>query len=325
MKFEEFKKLDSIGAYADFYSVEEMKELGYIEEDFHEYVPNTCECGSDIMMNGDKTIMTCCNPKCYVKMGYSLNSMLKSFGCKGLGPVSCVSICRKGVREGIFIIPSHIEVLNNFKRFEGLLGAKYDDLVNAVLTIHKTPLKFYEMVQYLGIPGFDTCCVDLFGDVKNFEDLLEKLNEKDIETFFRHRGVNDLKKTFNLYVFLKDIRAFETLYLGNFSKPALKNIPICITGPVKPKGEYMTRQAFIRHCNEVSKVGDSPLFNFIESSAIESVRYVITDAPSPSRKYVRAKNREMLNPGTKIIYTATEFVELIEKEVMKCQESMEKI
>lgn len=325
MTMEEFRAMDSLDAYSDYDSVEYLKLVGVIPKEYQNIIPNKCNCGSDNMINSDLTIMTCCNPKCFIRMGYSLYNMLQDFGCTGLGPVSCIKICRKGVQDGIFTIPSHIEILYTYKRFEWLLESKYDKLLEAIARIQTSNLKFYQMIQFLGIPGFDKKCFDLFGDIVNFEDLMKKINEVDMITFFGKRGVFDLKQVLTFNCFLKDIRAFEMLFSGTFSRPALKNIAICITGPVSPNGKYLTRKEFIEYCNEQSKVDNVPIFNFMESGYNQSVRYVIADSPSGNRKYVNAKARQNLNPETKLIYTSTEFVDLIRGEVEKCKKRMNSV
>lgn len=320
MKFEEFKELDSINAYAEFMSVKDAKASGHIPPEYEDIFRDDCICGSDRMINTRLTTVMCVDPKCYIKMGYNLDNMLKKFGCKGLGPSTCVSICKFGKENGIFKVPSHIEILHSFQRFEHLLGAKYQDLRHAVGTIQSTPLKFYQMIQYLCIPDYDTSCKDLFGDVSNFDDLMNKINSSSVIDFLYHRGVKDTKKAIHLYLSLRDIRAFELMFVGEYTKPAIKHVNICITGVVAPEGVSMTRKEFLNYCNSISVIDGTPLFDITANSAKMSNSYVIADHPSGSDKYSKAVYRERANPGVKIIYTSTEFVELIKSEVEKCRD-----
>lgn len=324
MTFEEFQVLDSIGAYSEFSSVKELKELGVLPSEYHEIIPSECQCGSDMILSDEETILMCCNPKCYLKMAHNLNDMFKYFDCKGIGPETCLVIVKHGLKNGIFKVPSYVEILGSFEEFKFILGHRYDDLVSAVYKIHTTPLKFFEMIQCVGIPDYDKSCKDYFGDVKNFDDLMQKLNEVSIVDYLAKFGVGDLKKSLHLHLFLKDIRAFEILYQGNLIKPALKNIDIVITGPVRPHGESMARRDFVRYCNELGILDGHTLFSIHESSAIQSVNYFIADSPSSSRKYNAARSREEMNPGLKLIYTSTEFVDLIKNEVEKCRRLMNK-
>lgn len=324
MNYEEFRNLDQVDAYAEFTSVLNAKELNYITPDYDDIIPNKCLCGSDMIINNESTTLMCCNPRCFLKMGYSLNNMLKKFECKGLGPETCVAICKYGIENGIFVIPSYVEVLSKYESFKGLLGHRYDDLVHAVYKMHTTPMKFYQMIQYIGIPGFDKVCKDYFGSVSNFDDLLSKLNEHSIVSYLAQFGVADLKKSLNLQIYLKDIRAFEILYRGEISRPALKHLDIVITGRVAPEGREMTRKEFIAYCNSLSVIDGVPLYDFHTSTALQSARYFICDSPSGTNKYNIARQREQLNPGLKLIYTSQEFVDLIRNEVNKCRELIEK-
>lgn len=317
MKFEEFRELDKLGAYSDYKSVEFAKMSGEIPSILHDYINSKCECGSDRMTNG--VSITCCDPRCYIKLGHRLSNLFSKFGAKNLGPSTCIKIMNFGIKNNIFVLPSHLEIFNKFKEFEYILGSKYYDLTIGLGIIHNTPMPFYKIVQSVNIPGFDSECVNYFKDIENSVQLKDELNKFGVVDFMAQRGVYDLKKCFNLVLGLSDVYVFERLFLGERINKILKDVKICLTGPVSPNGVYMKRDDFIRYVNKLSKVGDIQIFNIVESGPATS-NYVIADSPSPSRKYVKAKERESYNPSQRIIYSSTEFVELIMKEVMKCQE-----
>lgn len=317
MKFEEFRELDKLGAYSEYKSVEYAKMSGEIPSNLHEHINSKCECGSDRMTNG--VSITCCDPRCYIKLGHRLSNLFSKFGAKNLGPSTCIKIMNFGIKNNIFVLPSHLEIFNKFREFEYILGSKYYDLTIGLGIIHNTPMPFYKIVQSVNIPGFDTECISYFKDIESSVQLKDELNKVGVVDFMAQRGVYDLKKCFNLVLGLSDVYIFEKLFLGERINKILKDVKICLTGPVSPNGVYMKRDDFVRYVNKISKVGDIQVFNIVESGAATS-NYVIADSPSPSRKYVKAKEREAYNPGQKIIYTSTEFVELIMKEVMKCKE-----
>lgn len=318
MEYREFKLLDTINAYYDFVSVEDAKYLGYIPKEFHSIVNSKCLCGSDRITNKSGSSVMCCNPRCYIKLGYSLCSMLKSFGGRELGEETCKKIMQVGIREGIFKIPSPVEILYNFNEFEYLLGARYDYLVEAVALIQSASLNFYQIVQSVSIPGFDTKCSDYFGDISNSDELLKEFQTYGLVNSMANRRVFDLKKCLNLALRMKDVVLFESLFIGEVERPALKSVKICITGPVSPHGVSMTRDTFIRHCNEISKFDGVRLFDVSEGGPSRS-SYVIADSPSGTSKYQTGKYRQDCNPDIKILYTSTEFVDLIKREVEKCE------
>lgn len=317
MRFEEFKELDRLGAYAEFKSVEFAKMSGEIPSNLHEHISSKCECGSDRMTNG--VTITCCNPRCYIKLGHRLSNLFSKFGAKNLGPSTCIKIMNFGVKNNIFVLPSHLEVFNKFKEFEYILGSKYFDLAIGLDLVHRSTLSFYQIVQAVGIPGFDNECSEYFKDVESSEKLKEELERIGVVEFMAQRGVYDLKKCFNLVLGLSDVYVFEKLFRGERISKLIKDVKICVTGPVYPDGVYMKREEFLRHVNKLSRLGSIQIFNITETGAATAA-YVIADSPSPSRKYLKAKERESFNPSVKVIYTATEFVNLIRNEVDKCRE-----
>lgn len=317
MNFKEFKLLDSLNAYADYKSVDYAKMTGEIPEILHDYINSKCMCGSDRMTNG--VSLTCCNPRCYIKLGHRLSEFFSYFGAKNLGPATCIKITKLGVQGGIFSLPSQLEVFTTFEKFEYLLGEKYYDLLLGLETVHKNTLTLGQMVQSVGIPGFDTNCSELFKDISSTTQLKEKLNEEGVVQFLHNKGIDDLKKCLNLVLYLSDVFILERTFRGEKIEKIIRNVKICITGPVYPDGVYMKREDFIRHVNSISKIGNVQLFNISESGPSTSA-YVIADSPSTNSKYIKAKQRESFNPGVKVIYSATEFVNLIKEEVRKCKE-----
>ena len=92
----------------------------------------------------------------YIKLGYKLNEMLTSFGAREIGEETCKKIMQVGIREGVFKIPSHVEILYNYNEFDYILGARYDYLVEAVALVQTSALNFHQIVRAIDIPGFDT-------------------------------------------------------------------------------------------------------------------------------------------------------------------------
>jgi len=322
MKYLEFKALDVLNAYYDFVSVDDAKYLKYIPEEFHNIIESKCDCHSDRITNRSGSVITCCNPRCYIKLGHSLYSMLSYFGVKDIGEETCKKIMKMGIEQGILTVPSHVELLYKYTEFEYLLGAKYESFLDVIARIHTSSMNFHQIVRAVSITGFDTKCVDYFGDIKDSNELMEEFKRYGVVDTMANRRVFDLKKCLSLILFMKDIVLFERAFQGKLYAPALKTVKICITGPVSPEGVYMNRREFIRYCNELSSFEGFKVFEITEGGPATSP-YVIADSPSSSAKYSRALEREQDNPGLKVIYTSTEFVNLIRDEVNKCKEIME--
>lgn len=318
MTFDEFKELDIISAYPDYKSVKFSKMIGEIPEELAPHIEDKCVCGSDRMTNG--VTLTCCNPRCYIKLGHKMSEMFSKFGAKNLGPSTCIKIMKHGINNGLFAIPSHVEIFNCFEKFEYILGAKFYDLILGIEIINNKPMGFYQMVQAIRIPGFGDKCVDYFKGIESLEQLTKEIdNSGGVINFMANRGVYDRSMGLNLTIFLTDIFIFEKLFRGTVLSEPLRNVKICITGPVRPNGVSMTRDNFVSYLNEISRIGSKCIFNITESGPITS-SYVIADAPSNNRKYKAAEAREKLNPDVKIIYSSTDFVNLIKGEVEKCKQ-----
>ena len=174
------------------------------------------------------------------------------------------------------------------------------------------------MVEAVNIPGFGSLCQDYFRGIENCTQLQDEIKRVGVVKFMLDRGVEDLKKDLNLVLFLSDVYVLERTFRGEKISKILKDVKICITGPVSPEGVYMKRDDFIRYVNKLSKVGDIQVFNISESGPATS-SYVIADSPSSNRKYLKAKEREAYNPSQRVLYTSTEFVNLIRNEVEKCK------
>ena len=318
MTFEEFKKLDVLNAYSEFKSVDYAKMTGELPSNLHDHIDSKCLCGSDRMTNG--VSITCCNPRCYIKLGHRMSNLFSKFGAKNLGPSTCIKIMKFGIQNEIFVLPSHLEIFMTFDKFEYILGERFYDLILAIDLVHKTPMSFYQMVQSIGIPGYDSKCLDIFKDIESTKHLKEEFDRIGVVQYLSQFGVEDLKMSLNLVLYLGDIYAFERTFRGERIGKILKDVKICVTGPVYPEGAYMKRDDFVRYVNSMSRVNGFQVFNITESGPATAT-YVIADSPSPSRKYVKAKERESYNPNSKIIYTSTEFVNLIKSEVEKCKES----
>lgn len=326
MLFSEFRENDTLDAYKEFESVQTYKDSGRIPEDFHEVVDSFCKCGSERMVNDNLTILTCCDPRCYFKLGESLYKMLSYYGSKNIGPETCIYIMKCARKMNIQTLGSIVEIIPNYKDFEYLLGAKFQYLEQGILNIFQNKLKFYEMVQSLGIPGIDSLSKDFFSNYNSIIEVGEEILKVGIHKFFSDRGSKDLKKMSAFLEYFEDIGLFENLLANNLVKPGIVPITICITGPVRPHGQYMSRDDFVRYCNEISNVNGYTLFDISYSDGPVYSTYVIADNPSTSRKYRKGAERQSYS-SKKILYTSTEFVDYILSEVEKCkpivQESLE--
>ena len=84
-----------IHAFADWESVADAKEIGHIPEQFHDLVPDKCECGSEMIVTLNQKQIQCCDPYCYIKAGIALSEMITSFQIKNFGDASGIKIYKE--------------------------------------------------------------------------------------------------------------------------------------------------------------------------------------------------------------------------------------
>lgn len=310
MELSDLLELDGYGAFSNFITVAEAKAKNKIPENLHDHFPDKCKCGSDMIVTTELQRICCCNPLCYIKQGRSLLHFIKSGGINGLGPVSCEEVFRSFQR--IHPDESYISMLlNNFHNIP--VYSEYGYSVHAALreTLAR-PVSLSTMVSSLGLPyiGKDICKVfDKYDTIDNW--LLEVTEDfsGSIGRYFSACGINDVSVKFYIKYYLKDIVNVTDLFPNRMSKGHMQ-IDICITGSVFPNGKHMTRDDFLLHCNSLLTADGKRLFDIKNTSAMHSVNYIVCDNPSGSQKYLVAKRREELE-GKKILYTSTEFINLI--------------
>ena len=142
MEFIDLKKIDKFGAFNKFKSVEEAKRVEWIPKEYHNIFPQKCECGSEMIINEELTQLQCCNPRCYIKLGWMLYEMFSRFGCKNVGPATCKSVMKELIKKKQLKYSSHIEVLSlNPAHYPlSVSGAKSYDFERAIVTILSSKL-----------------------------------------------------------------------------------------------------------------------------------------------------------------------------------------
>ena len=99
---------DKYGAFYQYVTIRDAKEMGIIPKQYEEVFPDFCECGSENIIKKSLTQAMCCDPRCKVKLAYALSEMFSRFGVKGVGDETC-----KKMIYGIYDklkYKSHLEV-----------------------------------------------------------------------------------------------------------------------------------------------------------------------------------------------------------------------
>jgi hypothetical protein len=339
---------DRWGAFKDFIRMEDAKEEGLLPEIYHESFPNIClpkdgGCGSEIIVSVDSTNpnerkigarVTCCNPRCKIKIGYTLHHMMTRFGCKNVGERTCLNIV--DYAYDYLQLKSHVEVLyfDDKYLFPDIKGMSFVHFNQALHKIKSTNLTFPDMVSRLGIPGFDSNAIKVLDGINTVVELIEIVKANGgIKSFLYQRGIEDPMKVFYFHEFLQDILHAEHKVFKNLIPIGKIKISVCITGNLNLNGIRITAPQFIELCNTVGIVGNVRLFEVVENTAIQTTSFVIADYESTSRKYLKAREREgsegkylpsaeeggePVYENRKIIYSSREFIDWLREVVSKC-------
>lgn len=332
MTFQEMRsKYDFMNAYNGFVTIKEAKSLNIIPERFYSAFPEKCECGSDNIVSVGLQQPQCCNPRCTIKQSYGLANMLSRFGCQGLGYASCRRIL-SGVRDK-FEDDSYTEILN-VKPTDlpaDLWGSSISDkLFFAIETIKGSSITFSQLVKLIDVPYIGETSDTLLKDINTTEELLSAIKSEGLINFCASRGVCDLRKMFWLFASIPDIYHADLATRENRRKQGFVPINVCITGSLKLDGNVIgdeklngpiTKNDFIKLCNGLSRTSwGEQIFEIKMCAAVESVPYIIADAPSGSRKYKAGLRRGKNNKGKDILITSSEFILKILKAVEEIEE-----
>lgn len=311
MTFEDLLATETFGAFDDFVSVKVAKEEGLIPPSYNEVFKDYCECGSEMIIKNELTRVQCCNPRCYIKLGYALDELFTRFGCKGIGPASCIS-AMKGVIDRLEI-PSHIEILEMDDKDlpRTFLNYKYEEYSDARELIFSKSYSLSELVPKLALPTLDKTAANVLDNYNDAVEFIEDFQRYDnFMTFMFNHGVYDRWKIYCMRTYAIDILKAQMIFNNNFRDKPMQEIEVVITGFIRPEGISMPKDEFIELLNEIG-IDDSGVrrYGFKMTSAMSSVNYIIADSPSNSRKYRKGVERGVL-------ISSTDFLGQV-KEIMK--------
>ena len=266
MTFKELKEKDVFGAFRNYVTVKDAKEMGLIPVDFASYFEDKCLCGSDRIISMNLKQMQCVDPKCPIKQALALHNMFSRFGCKGVGEEICkqayngIIQANKSFKEhngeGFLKTSSYLELLilhPNYFPMSFRSTVAGDTFILYRDYIISKRLTFGELVSQLGLPELETSALKLFAGINSFEQLKEEIQSAgSISRFCDSRGFYDPMKKFWFNQSLEDIYIASVIFSQSIRQTGLQVENICITGSIYPNGSRMTKKAFIDYCNMAS-------------------------------------------------------------------------
>lgn len=326
------EKYDKYYAFSYFMTIEEAKRLGAIPEEYWDYFPDKCECGSENIITGSLQQPQCCNPKCFIKQGYALSELLTRFKCKGLGPARCIEIVK--MLSPQFKYGSYIEILNmNPSDYPIALAQKaYSvDLANAVIKIRSEKITFSTLVSNLAIPTLGDKALKLLQGINNLSEFAAYVKKAgSLKDFCDSRGIHDPMVFFWIQQSLVDIWLADLIMQNSVRKEGKVKIEICITGFLHLDGKRITKDEFVKLCNEISVSEDgTQIFEVVQNTAKVGAVHIIADAPSNSAKYLAGLRRgeEIDIDGVKrnVLMSSSEFINYLKELLEKWKQKQDEI
>lgn len=323
---------DRYYAFSHFMTVEEAKRLGSIPEEYWDYFPDTCECGSENILTGNLQQPQCCNPKCFIKQGYALSELLTRFKCKGLGPARCIEIVKTLSPQ--FKYDSYIEIFDmNPNSFPIALAQKaYSvDLLNAIVKIRGEKITFPTLISNLAIPTLGDKALKLLQGVNSFAEFAAYVKAAgSLQKFCDSRGIHDPMVFFWIQQSLIDMWLADLIMQNSVRKEGKIKIEICITGFLHLNGKRITKDEFVKFCNEISVSEDgTQVFEVIQNTAKVGAVHIIADAPSNSAKYLAGLRRgeEVDIDGVKrsVLMSSSEFIDYLKELLEKWKQKQDEI
>jgi hypothetical protein len=302
MKFEELRELDKkskANYYEDWSTIPDAMSSGIVPQEYMGVFPVKCECGSEIIISNNRKHFTCCNPRCYVKMGYHMSEILSKLGVKNVGDETCKTISRNLYKT----LKTHSPVemlLQDYSVYEALVGpAKAMEIFRPIINLRGKSITFSTMIEYICIPGFGTDMA-LFKNFKELGNFVASVQHYGgVKELLEVCGINDTHRVFNLWICLTDILIMDAYLVSNIIHEGDIKYNICVTGSVMPNGEHLSnKERFIEMCNSFSDEVGNKIFDVRMTQAMETCDFVIADTVSSSAKYKAGLRRGVLMSST---------------------------
>lgn len=279
MTLAELKKVTT--AFDAFSTTEECNLPEYYKGIF----PTHCECGAEmIMTEPGHTQLQCCNPNCWLKMGYRLSYFISKLGYKGFGEQSALSIVSRGrlnFRYPTFLaafLLSDTELNLCLTEHNASLFAEIRD------DIRTRPFYFTDAISALGIPNIGSRSA-FFDVVKSPVVFLQYLLGDRTDDICDACGIRATSTRYYLRSFKLDILTLMKDVMPNILDTPGHEVYIAITGKVSVNGQQYTRQEFIALCESITNRKGVQDYKLVETKAESKLEFVIADSPSNSEKY----------------------------------------
>lgn len=295
-------------AFINYDTVESMK-VRKIPVEYHEVLPNHCECGAEMIISNDLTEIQCCDPYCRIKMSFNLAYFISYLGYKGIGSAICKRLFDIIYTDDMY--PSFLVAFDvDEKTLVSVLGVHNADVfMNIRKSIQETPITFKDSIASLGIPNIGAKS-KIFDFLAAPADIVSLILNNTYNKFLDDIGLTAPSYKYGFDVFAPSIAYLYSKVVLNIIAESNVEVYIAVTGEVSVGGHYYTRKEFLQLCSSYVDDDGIPFYKFKETLDAKKLDWVVADRPSNTAKYLKGKNLGCL-------ITADDFIEKVKSRTLK--------
>lgn len=322
MTLEELRERDYWGAFDEWISVKEAKDIGNIPEDYHYLLRDYCECGSERMIKKNNKSWTCVDPKCPIKMAKSMVEIFNRFGIKEIGYKSCLKIINKFFNSEDYDYNSIFGIFENAELKEWEFGESLKDKYEtALIRIRSERLTLTELISLIALPEIRGKASMLVGDFKNLQDIITIIGTDGVNRYYDIIGLHNNSIKFYFNYFLVDMMKAHDFCRQNMITTTSSVLNTVITGNIRLNGESITKYNYVKLLNDVLTIDGHRIFTIKRGKAIESAEVFVMEKGEKSKSARRAEERELIEKR-KLIYTPDEFAMIIYGMAQKAKDEI---
>ncbi len=210
-------------------------------------IPETCECGAEIMFTDTTRQIFCSNPRCTYKIASRLEKMAKEMNVDGFGEKNCIKFCKAYK----MISPFQIFRLNNRNDLDYIGVSAVRKIMDDICNPDRRKVKLWEIVKYCGIPDIDGDAAKIFSGYSSMQEAYSDIENGEVAFIADKLGIRKTETSvIAVRVFNNLMQYKEELFFGEMMFDVIpevgKTMRIAIHNGVfgfKNKGQY------IRHLN----------------------------------------------------------------------------
>ena len=210
-------------------------------------IPETCDCGAEIMFTDTTRQIFCSNPRCTYKIASRLEKMAKEMNVDGFGEKNCIKFCKAYK----MISPFQIFRLNNRNDLDYIGVSAVRKIMDDICNPDRRKVKLWEIVKYCGIPDIDGDAAKIFSGYSSMQEAYSDIENGEVAFIADKLGIRKTETSvIAVRVFNNLMQYKEELFFGEMMFDVIpevgKTMRIAIHNGVfgfKNKGQY------IRHLN----------------------------------------------------------------------------